>query len=148
MKKTRLKYILYLTAFFALATVGCLMWQHLGSGRVYKDISLYLDAETLYNDYATAPEKWSNKYLFNYVEVDGTIEEVTRKKNDQVKLVLKGKDHYYGVECTIVQAKKQIHSPLKLGSKITIQGFCFGRKQNVLLAGCYIVKPGRGFLTW
>lgn len=142
MKKIRFKSILYLTAFLVLTAVGCLMWQHLGSGRVYKNISLYLDAETLYNDCADAPEKWSNKYLFNYIEVDGTIEEVTRKKNDQVKLVLKGAKHYYGVECTIVQAKQQIHSPLKLGAKIKIQGFCFGRKQNVLLAGCYIVKQG------
>jgi len=148
MKKLRLKYILYLSALVILGSASYVVWQRIGCGKAYKDVALYLDAETLFKDYAADPDRWSNKYLFNYLEVDGTIEEITKKKNDQIKLVLKGNDHYYGVECTIVQAKKQIHAPLKLGSKITIQGFCFGKKQNVMMAGCFIVKKGGNLLFW
>jgi hypothetical protein len=148
MKKIRLKHILYLLSIQAAVALGYLMWVQLGGSKVYKDVSVYLDAQTLYGDYSLDPDRWSNKYLFNYLEVDGTIEEVTKKKNDQVKLVLKGSDKYRGVECTIVHARKQIRTPLKLGSKITVQGFCCGKKENVMLAGCFIVNQGWDFMLW
>lgn len=148
MKKIAVKYIFFPVLAFLFFAGICGLWYILAINKPYKDIALYLDAETLFNDYEFNVEKWNDKYLFNYLEVNGTIEEVSHKKNDQIKLVLNGGVRFKGIECTIVHARKQLKSPLKLGSKITIQGFCFGKKENVLMAGCFIINKKMNLAVW
>ncbi len=80
----------------------------------------------------------TKKYLSQVVSVQGTVAEISYDQDSSVVLLLYGTDPLNGVQCTM----KDKNIAVKIGSPITIKGFCSGYTTVVLLTDCIIEKEG------
>lgn len=80
----------------------------------------------------------NKKYLSQVLSVQGTVAEITNDQDNAVVLLLSGTDPLNGVQCTM----KEKNITVKIGSSITIKGFCSGYTTVVLLTDCIIEKEG------
>jgi RecG-like helicase len=97
-------------------------------------------ADRLYKEYRKDESKANNKYLNEIVQVKGKVDQVYRRNQNEVKVILRGKDKNFGISCTIKDLAAQIDKPLKQGAEIVVKGNCCGFDTDVLLTNCEIVE--------
>jgi hypothetical protein len=99
-----------------------------------------LNSEELYTEYFIDKETANIKYKSKVIEVTGIVQEVYSKKGNCLKIILRNKDIYNGVSCIIENSDVQIITPLKLGSSVTLKGYCEGIDSDVMLLKCILVR--------
>ena len=80
------------------------------------------------------PEKLDSKTL----EVSGEIKDTGRNADGEIFYLLDSGDQLFGVKC-IMDKENQITGG-KMGSNVTIRGFCTGYNMDVVLNRCQVIK--------
>ena len=104
---------------------------------IFESPVLPVSADELFNQYERNEEESNKKYLDKAVEVTGPVAMVFENKDGKSVIVLKDKDDFFGVSCTLERLGNE---KIQIGSTITIRGFCTGYLSDVVLNRAEIIK--------
>lgn len=111
----------------------------------YKDVKnshpdYTISSEKLYSDFKTDQENANEKYNRKIIQITGTLKEVYLRENNELRLILHNENGYNGISCILPERQLQIIKPLRIGSNITLKGFCRGIKTDVILQNCVLIN--------
>lgn len=104
---------------------------HAGAGN--KKTDLFVDAHTLYSDFATDETRANSRYLDKIIEVIGKVSRVDSVHGATIVLLDAG-DLAGGISCKMFALTPSI----KTEQKITIKGKCSGFLADVNLVDCVV----------
>ncbi|NOT73495.1 MAG: hypothetical protein HOP08_01115 [Cyclobacteriaceae bacterium] len=102
---------------------------------LFENTALIVTAQELFTQYVKDEQGSNQKYLDKIVEVTGTVGMLFENKDSKPVIVLKGKDDFFGVSCTLEHFEN-----VQMGSTITIRGFCMGYLSDVVISRAEIIK--------
>ena len=105
-----------------------------------KQADLTLSAFELYEEYQADEAAGNKKYIDKIIEVKGTIAEISTDENGATVVMLRDKDAFSGILCTLREDEKKRAKDLKVGQEVTIKGQCTGMLMDVVLNKCVLVQ--------
>jgi len=139
------KIILVLVVLVAAALVtGYLMWNKPHTN-VQSAEAVYADASALYTAFVTDSAAANSKYIDKVLEVNGTVQKVSKNQEQQTVLSLQTATEGAYINCTMEQKGVMV----KEGNRVKIKGICSGLGQgdadlgiwgDVYLIRCYTVE--------
>ena len=134
MKKTRRILVAIALVVLIGAIIGYLVWNK-PTDKAEDHKGVAITTTELTNAYAQSEDSANAKYLSKVLEVQGTVEEVSKSQDGAVVIKLKGNDDM-AVQCTMRDA----NATAAVGSVATIKGFCSGSTMfDILLTDCIVV---------
>lgn len=96
--------------------------------------AITIPAVELFASFQQNEQKANAAYLDKAIQVIGEINEVKSNQEGRMVVVLKSRDPFFGVVCTL----KEKVATLRTGQKINVVGLCSGYNGDVVLRDCLI----------
>jgi hypothetical protein len=100
-----------------------------------------LTAEELYYEFSNDENSANEKYVGKLLEVAGKLNRKEITSDSTLNLVLETGQAAGSVVCSFKDTEISNHTVLEEGDEVIIKGICTGRRMDVILEDCYLLKP-------
>ena len=128
--------IILLLLAVAGAGVGFYMYNKPHKNMERADADMAIEAPALFTAFEEDETAANEKYLDKVVQVEGTVQAVSKDDNGNLSLTLESGSDMFGVICQFDELTTHGKTDFKAGDKVTLKGICTGKLMDVVLVRC------------